>query len=198
MQRLKSLAAKIAALGKVLKKAFVVFWGIEEGDNKEEMATKVAETIARGAAYSTIDWLLTALTPVLIGGCKWLGMPDGPISIVVWIYDWVGAKALVSWNDNSAVEDLTLTNAIRRSYEEIKKENKIVAFLFLILLLIKFAVWDGPERAVLFFKKELPSRLDEILILTLFSLFQAVFWTKVYSLGIDGYLSLSGLWKLYF
>jgi len=184
MEWLKKLATRIVALAKVSKKAFLVFWNIDDGDSKKEIAVKVAQTASKGAAYSAIDWALTLLSPTIVGFCKWMKLTDGITTLVLWAFDLICAHYLVKWND-AFVEDLTLTDALRRAIDEMKKESKLIAYTLILLILIRFTFWDGPERVALFFKKELPSKREEMLILILFSLFQAILWTKLYSLGID-------------
>lgn len=194
MKRLKDLAATIAAM---LREAWLVFWKINKEDKTRETASKVAKTISKGAAYSLSDNLLTALSPATVGFLKWLDWGDTEITIAIWVEDVAIAYGLVLFS-RSIIADFTLTEALRVSIDSIRKNGiigRIVANILTVGLLVRFSLWDGPERVAIFFHQELPSRVQELLIIMVFSVIQAIFWTKMYSLGIDG---LVDIWKLFF
>jgi len=194
MKRLMKLAATVAAL---LKEAWLVFWKIDEEDRTKEVASKMAKTVSKGAAYSLSDNLLTTLSPATVGFPKWLGWEDTGITIVIWVEDVAIAYGFVLFS-RSIIEDFTLTEALRASIDSIRKNGgigRIIANILTVGLLIRFSLWDGPERIAIFFHKELPGRIQELLIVMAFSVIQAIFWTKLYSLGING---LVDIWRLLF
>lgn len=191
---LKKLAAKFAALYMVIKDALAVLFGIEDGDSIEDGAGKVAETVAKGSAYWVADYAATALSPLTVGFCKWLGWTELETIIVVWIEDMAIAYGFVLFSRH-VVEDFTVTEALRASIEVIWRKSKVVGGLLAAGLLFRFSIWDGPERVAIFFHKELPKMYQELLVIAGFSVIQAIFWTKLYSLGIDG---LVRMWKLLF
>lgn len=188
------LAAIVAAFLTVLKEAFLVFWGIDKEDEGIEKAEKVAKTTSKGLAYWLSDYALTALSPATVGFLKWLGWSDFPITMAMWFEDLVIAYGIVLFSRH-VIEDFTTTEALRSSIEVVWRKSRIAAVLVSAVVLVRFSLWDGPERVVIFFKKELGKRYQEILVLVVFSLIQAIFWTKIYSLGIDG---LVKMWKLFF
>jgi len=194
MKRFRECAATVAAL---LKEAWLVFWKIDEEDGTKEMAGKVAKTVSKGAAYSLSDNLLTALSPATVGFLKWLGWSDVEITIAIWVEDVAIAYGLVLFSRN-VVEDFTLTEALRASIDSIRGNGRLgraIANILTIGLLIRFSLWDGPERVAIFLHKELPSRVQELLVIVVFSLVQAIFWTQIYSWGING---LVDIWKMFF
>jgi len=191
---LNKLAAKVAALFIVLGEAVAVLFGIEKGDGIGKGSAKVAETVSKGTAYWLADYALTALSPITVGFLKWVGWEDRAIVVVVWIEDVIIAYGLVLFSRH-IVDDFTVTEALRASVEVIWKKSKIVGAFLASGLLFKFSIWDGPERVAIFFHKELPKVYQELLVIAGFSVIQAIFWTKFYSLGID---SLASLWKMMF
>lgn len=194
MKRLKELAATLAA---IMKEAWLVFWKVDDEDEIKEVAGKVAGTVSKGAAYSLSDNLLTALSPVTVAFLKWLGWGDIEITMVMWVEDVIIAYGLVIFS-RSVVEDFTLTEALRSSIDSIRRNGSIglvVANILTFGLLIRFSLWDGPERVAIFFKKELPKAYQELLVIAVFAIIQAIFWTKLYSWGINGF---ADMWKLFF
>lgn len=194
MKRLARLAATVAAL---LKEAWLVFWKIDKEDEIKEVAGKVTGTVSKGAAYSLSDNLLTALSPITVGFFKWLGWGDMEITIVMWVEDVIIAYGLVIFS-RRIVEDFTLTEALRSSIDSIRRNGSIglvIANILTFGLLIRFSLWDGPERVAIFFKKELPKAYQELLVIAVFAIIQAIFWTKLYSWGINGF---ADIWKMFF
>jgi hypothetical protein len=188
------LATTVVAFLIVLKEAFLVFWGIDKEDKGSERAEKIAKTTSKGVAYWLSDYALTALSPATVGFLKWLGWSDFPITMAMWLEDLAIAYGIVLFSRH-VIEDFTTTEALRSSIEVVWHKSRIAAILVSVVVLVRFSLWDGPERVVIFFKKELGKRYQEILVLIIFSLFQAIFWTKIYSLGIDGMVSV---WKVFF
>lgn len=193
MKRFKEGTAEIAAL---LKEAWLVFWKVKKEDEAGAVVGKVFQTVSKGAAYSFSDNLLTALSPATVGFLKWLGWGDLEITLVMWVEDVLIAYGLILFSRN-VIQDFTLTEAIRASIDSVRRGRigKIVANILTAIFLIRFSLWDGPERVAIFFHKELPKNSQKLFVVMIFSVIQAVFWTKLYSLGIDG---LVNMWRLFF
>lgn len=182
-------------LAATARKIFSAFFGINKGDEKKEMAEKVAKTASKISAYWLTDYALTALTPITIALLKHWGCSDSCTTLVVWIEDILIAYGFVLFS-RYVVEDFTVTEALRRTVEAVGSKNRIVGFLLSAALLIRFSLWDGPERIVIFFHKELQGkRAMEFMILVASSALQALFWTKVYILGFGWILKI---WNLIF
>jgi hypothetical protein len=178
----------------IVKESFMVFCGIQKEDEGKRAAKEVAKTVSKGVAYYFSDYGFTVLTVVIVGISKWLGFNDFQTTIFVWVYDVLTAYGFVLFSRN-IIEDFTLTESMRKSIGVIRKKSKVTAFFLAAILLIRFSIWDGPERVAIFFKKELKNRAEELLLIAIFSILQAAFWTKLYLLGIDG---LSDVFKLIF
>jgi hypothetical protein len=193
MKRFREGAAEIAAL---LKEAWFVFWKVKKEDEAGAVAGKVFQTVSKGAAYSFSDNLLTALSPVTVGFFKWLGWGDLEITLVMWVEDVLIAYGMILFSRN-VIQDFTLTEAIRASIDSVRRGRigQIVANILTAVFLFRFSLWDGPERVAIFFDKELPKNSQKLFVVMIFSVIQAVFWTKLYSLGIDG---LVNMWRLFF
>jgi hypothetical protein len=194
MFQLKNLNVRLVTIGKILKEAFFVFLGINRDDKGSEKTGKVAKTVSKGIAYYLSDYTITMLSPITVGFLKFLGWNDFHMTLAMWFENILIAYGFLLFSRN-IILDFTLTEAMRSSIEVIWRKNKVVAFFLTIILLLRFSIWDGPERVAIFFKKELPGRIKEVIIIIIFSLAQAAFWTKLYSVGIDG---LVGMWKFLF
>lgn len=179
--RFQKLAASIAAIFTELF-IFVIFLGARK---KGESATI---TIVKGTGYMATDYALAAITPVIVFVCKWAETSYFTMSVIVWIQAIGIAYALILFSRH-IVNDFTLTEALRSSVEVNWNENKrIVAVLKVVMIIVRFSIWDGPERTVIFLQKEIDrlGRIGEIMAVIIFSSLQAIVWTKIYSAGYDG------------
>jgi hypothetical protein len=155
------------------------------------------ETVAKGASYSLVDNLTTAISPATVAFLKAFGWEDIWIVGVMWVEDIIIAYCTMRFSQE-VVEDFTLSKALRAAVESIRDRSTIgcvLSWMLKIGLVIRFALWDGPERVAIFFHKELKTHVQELLVIVVFAAVQAIFWTKMYSLGIDG---LVDIWKLLF
>jgi len=169
-----------------VKIAWSVFW--KDG---------AIETVAKGASYSVVDNLTTAISPATVAFLKIFDWTDLSIAMVMWAEDIVIAYGTMRFSQ-SVIEDFTLSKALRASVESIRERSligEIISWIWKICLLARFSLWDGPERVAIFFHRELKTHAQELLVIIIFAAVQAIFWTKMYSLGIDG---LVDIWKLFF
>lgn len=185
----------ISNLTATVREVFRVFFGIKKEDGGAETAEKAAKTAAKASSYWLTDYALTLLSPATVAFFKWFGWSDLPITLVMWVEDLIISYGFVLFSRN-VVEDFTVTKALRSSVKVIWGKNKNVGIILSAILIIRFAIWDGPERIVIFFHEKLEGRrIREFAALLILSAIQALFWTKMYSLGIDG---LAKIWHLIF
>lgn len=135
--------------------------------------------------YSILDYGLMLLSIALVAIARSLEITFGTTTLAMFIFDIITAWFLlqICLRTNT---DLTLGKEYRKSTALIYQRSKFAGMSAFTILLLKSAVWDGPERMIEFFHYELYGRK----ILTIFSLatlsiIQALFWTSIYWLGFN-------------
>jgi hypothetical protein len=192
----KKTAANVAATSKDVAKAF---FSIEAGDNRKEVAEKVAYTGVKRVAYAVADyWLMAASAAFIILMDKVLGYGWFGLFMAMWAFDLAVAIAFILIAEYTK-KDITLGSDYRRAVDVLHAKSKFVGYLSFASVIVKASLWDGPEHLVMFFKKELKN--DAVVVLTLLSLtaVQAAIWTPIYVLGFDSaYELFDYVQKLYF
>lgn len=159
--------------------------GIVFGEGTVRQKIDEAKNAAiRYIIYSILDWGLMGLSIALVAVMKSLEANIVITTISMWIFDFVTAWSLLYLCIRSG-EDLTLGRQYRKAYELIRAKSRISGLVSLSILIVKGVIWDGPEKLVEFWFKELNSSNKRLFALFCASFFQAIFWTTIYWLGLD-------------
>ncbi len=191
MSGLEKIAAKCAALG---KRIFKAFFEIKDEESVADGSKKVAITMARRAFYVFLDYWAVFACASVVGILKFWGWSFWSIVGATWLFDFVVAAAFMVASEKSG-HDITLGEGFRRANDVIHSESKLFGILTMIGLNLKATIWDGPEQVVIFFKKELGGMIQMAGALVGLTLVQGFFWAWVYSLG---YESVTELVKSFF
>lgn len=81
--------------------------------------------------------------------------------------------------------DVSLGEDLRRGVDAIHKKSWIVGRLSMLGVIIQAAVWSGPERIVIFFKKEIGSTFGMVIVMLFLTAIQTIVWMYVYRTGYD-------------
>lgn len=160
------------------------FLNYEEGDDAQTRGKKVAKLIARRVAYLIADYWLAVLCGAMVAAMMVYHCSFLEIFIAVWIFDILCAGGFTVFYLKTG-QDLSLGEDMRRAINAIHRTSRIAAYLSSALLIIWAAVWNGPEKVVAFWRKEVPSVHGMTLIIVLFSAPQALFWAAFYALSYD-------------
>lgn len=189
MRYLKKIAAFIAALGMILKKATVAFFGIVKKDNIEDMAIKASGTAVRWSSYYFLDWGIWFFMGVIVGILKYYKAPEVATFLTLWIVE-ITLAIVIIVICNETKKDITLGEAIRNSFNAVWSESRIVGALVFIGLMIKFIFWDGSDRVLIFFNKEITTFEKKAFLLVAFAGVKAYIYAKLFILGYDGVTKL--------
>lgn len=164
----------------------IIALGIILGEGTlRDKADEMKSVALRYIIYSALDWGLMFLSIALVTAMKSIDANVWVTTLAMWIFDLVTAAALYYICLKSG-EDLTLGRQYRKSYILILQRSKIAGYSAFILLFVKSAIWDGPERLVEFWHIELKNKTAKaLLILALVAIIQAIFWTLIYWFGLE-------------
>ncbi len=170
------------------------FFGISKNKTLTENLKSVIFTLFNGVVYSISDywlaWMLWGLVAILFKS----GLDYWNIVIWVWIYDMVAATAYIiidSWYN----KNITQSRSYRASIDETMTRSRVAGISYIIYVTVRAIVWDGPERIILIFRKELNSPIKRIGTLIGMTLIQALYGAKLYTLGTE---SVSEAIKIFF
>ncbi len=179
----------IAAVFSSVLEVARAFFNIKEGDGLLTGGKKAVGLVVRRATYFVVDYYLVGLSIALVAGMKALGFSFFPTFLAMWVFDFFVAGAFIVYYRRTG-NDVTLGTDLRRAGDAIYKKSRILAFLSVGWFVIKAIVWTGPERAVLFFHKEIRTTSQIIIVLLFLTIIQAAIYTPIYSLGYDQFVKL--------
>jgi hypothetical protein len=179
-------------IAKILGVVTIIILGVGLILGEETIREKFARTgsiVARWFAYSIIDYGLMILSISIVVFLKGLGTSFGGILLASWAYA-IATAMLLLFICVKSKKDLTLGQEYRRSIGEIFRRSKITGFFSFFVFTLKALIWDGPERMVEYFQRELGTWTKKWIAIMFLSSIQAFFWTSVYSFSYDGIIKI--------
>ncbi len=159
-------------------------FGVGEEDGALTVTAKMAGFAARRFVYIAADYWLMGVSVALVIGMKAMSVEFPSIFLGLWAFDIVIAGAFILFWKRTGI-DITLGNDFRRAVDEIHAKSRVAGILAFIVVIAQAAVWSGPEQVIIFFRKEIGSRVVMALVLLGLTAIQAVAWAAVYSLGYE-------------
>jgi hypothetical protein len=180
----RKIAARFAVLKADAVSIWNAFWGVDEEDSTGDAAEKVADKLELRLWYAILDYWTAALFAALVIGMTAYGFSFWAIFATGWVFDFVVAMYFVIHEQVFKV-DMTLGSDYRRAMDEMRGRRKWLWGVVLVAIIVKAAVWDGPEQIVMFFRKELHTWLRVTGIIFLLTAFQAWFWQVFWMTGYE-------------
>jgi len=160
-------------------------------ESLREKLSRSKSLAVRWAVYTVLDYGLMLLSVALVMVMKEAGYGFLVTLVAMWIFDILMAVSLLVICYRSG-QDLTLGQEYRYSVSNIRRKSTIAGFVSLAVIIVKAAIWDGPERLVEFLREELNTLTKKGAVIVFLCLIQAIFWTSAYILG---YESISHIWN---
>lgn len=176
----KNIAAIIAALISVVSS----FFGIKKKDKAGDITLKISGIAFRWSSYYLIDWGIFILMGLIAVVLKSYNTPGKAIFIILWIIEIAIAGSFVIIYKETKI-DITMGEAFRNSVDTLWLKSKIAGVIAIIVLALKFLLWDGSERALMFLDKETPTLLKKTILIVVVAGIKMAVWTKLYLLGYD-------------
>jgi hypothetical protein len=167
-----------------IKDVLVAFFDLRREDGVLGSGKKVARLAFRRIAYFIADWMLVAVSAALVGFMKWLDVSFFWTFVALWAFDYASAWYFVYYYEKTG-EDMSLAQDFRRVTDALHKRSKLAGIFSAALPIGLAIIWSGPERIVLFFRKEIGTLTGVTLWLLLLTEIQAAFWAWAYGLGYD-------------
>lgn len=181
---LKKVAAKIAAYFNVLVDVILAFLNIHKYAAGKEKVLKIGSAGIRSSLYYAADWLIFWLFISVAALLKYCSAAGIVIFLALWVLEMlVSLSVLLLWR--KVKWDITLGEAYRNAFNVLHEASGVVSILALVLLMVKFLLWDGTDRLVVFWDKELDNFSKKAAVLALASCIKMVVWTKVILLGYE-------------
>ena len=181
---LRSFVAKVTVLKQDIGEVWHAYLDIDEEDTAEEKVEKVEDVVSASLAYFIQDWWMAIAFAALVVGMNALHFTIWQIFLAGWAYDIVCAMYFVILDHHKGI-DLTLGSNTRRSLDVLKEKSRPLWILVLTGILSKASVWDGPERVVMIFRKEINTWWRVTVVITLLAALQAAFWQAMWTWGYE-------------
>lgn len=163
---------------------YSAFLNFKAGDSIEDRAVKVASVVVRRTIYVFVDYWLAALSLLIVVVMKRTGFSFLFIFLATWVYDIIVSAAFVLIYAKTG-KDLALGQDFRRAADVIRTRSRLLGYLVSVGVAAWAVFWDGPEKVVTYFWKELKTFPMIAGVLVVLSAFQAIIWTSAYSFGYD-------------
>jgi hypothetical protein len=124
------------------------------------------------------------LSAALVGVMKRFGFNFVTTFVAMWIFDILAAGAFFIYFKKTG-KDLSLGEDMRRASDTAYAKSRIMGLLGLAWVIIFSIFWTGPERIVIFFRKEIGTTPRIVLALAVLTMVQALIWTRIYGFGYD-------------
>lgn len=175
---------KLATLKKDIKEVWNAYIDIEEDDSKEDVKEKVENVVSASLSYFIHDYWMAIAFGALMVALNALHLHFGWIFLAGWVFD-IGCALYFVVLDHMTGNDCTLGSNTRRSLDVLKRKNNLAWLVALFGIMSKASVWDGPERVVMIFRKEIHNWLRVGMAISLLAAFQAAFWQALWTWGYE-------------
>lgn len=181
----RTIKKTLATLANILTTTTKAFLDIHDSDSSFQKAKKVSDTVINHTTYTIADyWIMIASGVFIVIMDQRFGYGPIGLFLLMWAFDIVVALAfIIFWKLTG--RDVTLGEGYRRAVDAIHSGSRVIGYIMFALVLIKATFWDGPERIVIFFHKEIRTAIRMLFILLVLTAAQAAIWTPIYVLGFE-------------
>jgi hypothetical protein len=160
------------------------FADIKTGDSAAVGAGKVALIAAKRSAYIFADYWLAALCATLNIALKALGIRLLYAFITMWgVNILIAGIFLVIFARTG--HDISLGEDLRRATDVIHQKSRWAGYLAVCGVVLQAAFWSGPEQVVIFFRKEIGSMSNMVVVMLFLTALQTGIWMYIYRAGYD-------------
>lgn len=174
----------LAWLFQPVREVVKAFFNIHEKDCAEDVGMKVSGTLLKRIGYAIADYWLAGLCAAANIALKVYGTPLGWAFAVMWAINIVIAGVFFAIYVKSDI-DVSLGRDLRRAVDVVHGKSKWLGYASVFGVLFQAIYWSGPEQLVIFFQKEIGSRLRSVLVLFFLTALQTVIWMYLYRTGYE-------------
>lgn len=172
------IVSAVFFVGEVLKS----FLNLKEIDGLLAKSVKTVDATIRQAVYIIADYGLWLISVGIFTTMKILGFSFPWIFSALWVYDFMAAGALIVFYEKTG-KDISLGVDFRRATDTIHKKSRLVGYAAMTLIVIRGVFWNGPEKIITFFRKEIGTITRVVITLLILTAIQAFIWAILYELG---------------
>lgn len=154
----------------------------KEEDGFMTKGGKTAGFAARRALYLYLDYGLWAVSVAIFMMMKTMEFSFLAIFIGIWAYEFCAAAVLVFIYEKTR-QDISLGADFRRARDAVSAQSRVAGYLVTLVIIGMGIVWTGPEKIVIFFRKELETVPRVVKVILVLTEVQALVWTGLYTLG---------------
>ncbi len=159
------------------------FFNVQKNDTALKVSERAAHLTFRRILYFFADYLLAGVFFALVIALKAMGYAPLTIIGICWVYALIAAGLFWVIYERTG-HDLSLGTDIRRAVDVVSLKSRLIGMLSVLTFWVMSTIWYGPERIVLFYRKEMSTGKSLLLLLGL-TLAQTIVWVNLYSAGYE-------------
>jgi hypothetical protein len=168
------------------------FLNFRKEDGLLTRGKKTANLIVRRVSYLIADYYLMLVAAGIVSTMKYLGFAFVWAFAALWVFGIVVAGSFILFYEKTG-EDLSLGSDLRRAadtvHRAISSKSRIAGLIAAVLVVLVQAIlviaWTGPEKTILFFRKEIGTVQRILVVLIVLTAIQSLIWTPIYLFGYD-------------
>jgi hypothetical protein len=178
-ERVGTWMVEAGSLALAAVKAFLNF---SEEDGLVAKGEKTASFAIRRSMYFLADYGLWGLSVAIFTTMKTFGFSLAAIFVTLWAFECLAAGAFVLFYEKTGI-DFSLGEDFRRAKDAVRRRSRAAGYMVTLFVIALAVIWTGPEKIIIFFRKEIGSISRVILSICGLTAVQAFVWTVLYNLG---------------
>lgn len=156
----------------------------KEQDELREKEVKTVDFAVRRVLYLIADYWLWVLQAAIALAMRTFSFSLPEIFLGLWLYDFVVAGFFVLIYEVTG-KDLSLGEDFRRAVDTIHEKSRVAGILSAIGVIFLAVAWTGPEKVIMFARKEISTASELLAALAVLTAIQAFLWATLYSFAYD-------------
>lgn len=176
------VGTKVAGATLFVLEVLKSFLNFKKEDGLLAKGMKVFDAATRQATYVIVDYGLWFVSVGMFTTMKIFGFSFPWIFAALWAYDFAAAGAFIVFYEKTG-KDLSFGGDFRRATDAIHRRSRLAGYMAMAPIVIRGIVWNGPEKIITFFRKEIATVPRIVLVLLVLTAIQAFIWAILYELG---------------
>lgn len=180
-ERIGTLVRKSASFVAGVIKALL---NVQSGDGLATEGKKVVVFAVRRGVYFAADNYLVVLSAAIVAGMKYNNFSFETTFLAMWLFDVIVASAFLAFYAKTGT-DLSLGEDLRRATDKVAEASRVAGYLATAGVIFWAIFWTGPEKIVIYFRKEIKTNFRSAIVLLVLTSIQAIIWVNIYGFGYD-------------
>jgi len=152
---------------------------LKEKENLQTKGLKTVDLSVRWGTYLLVNNWITGAHLAIGASMRFAEFSLTEMFLALWAFDFIVAGTFVAIYEVTG-KDLSVGKDFRRVADTINKESQIAGLAVMLINIFLAIVWNGPERTITFFRKEIGTIKRLVVVLVVLTATQAFLWATLY------------------